>query len=640
MRFSFVSFITVTLIATIGTATTPAAGPGPLFDAIRLDDPAAVAASAVQSEINGPDETGATPLMHAVIYARPAIADLLLARGADVNAANKYGSTALMWAAARTDLVKLLLSRGANVHAAASDGTTAFEAAARLRNFESMDALIAAGANLKDPVVRRRLLRVAFSVPEPTLRTYLAARGITPESAADFAGAPVLGRLITDPPVLKRLLALGVDPHEEVPLITLSLPTYFIAARHGNLDTMRMLENAGVDPKSSGARGWTALMLAAGDESVSIPVLRHLVEKGVDVNARDDEGRTALDWALTRGETPASQFLRAAGGRTGAVVPVPTRSTGPYSRREAVSRAVARLQPAGPAFSDRARCNSCHNQNLPDIAIRTARTRGVAVDASLVDHPLAVTQQNWRGRRETALLGETALAGFQLNVSYGLFSMAETGAPSTPITDAMVLGLASRQIADGSWPPGSDIRPPLTATPIVTTALALRGIREFTPPGRRDEMEKRLRRGADFLRQAKPADTQEQAFKLLGLVWAGATREEIARERTALIALQRADGGWAQLPSMQPDAYATGQSLFALHASGIPTSDTAYRRGTEYLLRTQLEDGTWFVRTRAFGFQPYFETGFPHGRSQFISTAATAWATTVLAYSLERDDVQ
>ena len=51
-----------------------------------------------------------------------------------------------------------------------------------------------------------------------------------------------------------------------------------------------------------------------------------------------------------------------------------------------------------------------------------------------------------------------------------------------------------------------------------------------------------------------------------------------------------------------------------------------------YLLRTQLEDGTWFVRSRAFGFQPYFESGFPHGRNQFISAAATSWAAMALAW--------
>jgi hypothetical protein len=51
-------------------------------------------------------------------------------------------------------------------------------------------------------------------------------------------------------------------------------------------------------------------------------------------------------------------------------------------------------------------------------------------------------------------------------------------------------------------------------------------------------------------------------------------------------------------------------------------------------LRTQLEDGTWLVRSRGFGFQPYFETGFPHGRDQFLSTAATSWAAIALAFTL------
>jgi hypothetical protein len=102
-----------------------------------------------------------------------------------------------------------------------------------------------------------------------------------------------------------------------------------------------------------------------------------------------------------------------------------------------------------------------------------------------------------------------------------------------------------------------------------------------------------------------------------------------------LIELQGEDGGWAQMASMSSDAYATGLALYALHTAKLPVSDAAYRRGADYLLKTQLEDGTWFVRTRAFGFQPYFETGFPHGRSQFISTVATAWASAALTYTLE-----
>ena len=88
------------------------------------------------------------------------------------------------------------------------------------------------------------------------------------------------------------------------------------------------------------------------------------------------------------------------------------------------------------------------------------------------------------------------------------------------------------------------------------------------------------------------------------------------------------------MPAMASDAYATGEALYALRVSGMPPASAVYQRGVTYLLRTQLDDGTWFVRSRAFGFQPYFESGFPHGIDQFISASATAWAAIALAHAL------
>ena len=41
-------------------------------------------------------------------------------------------------------------------------------------------------------------------------------------------------------------------------------------------------------------------------------------------------------------------------------------------------------------------------------------------------------------------------------------------------------------------------------------------------------------------------------------------------------------------------------------------------------------------RSRGFGFQPYFETGFPHGKDQFISSAATSWAAIALTYVVQQ----
>ena len=154
------------------------------------------------------------------------------------------------------------------------------------------------------------------------------------------------------------------------------------------------------------------------------------------------------------------------------------------------------------------------------------------------------------------------------------------------------------------------------------------------PPGRLAEAEAKIARGRQFLLASTPLRTQDEAFKLLGLVWSKAPDADVVRQRNRVLALQRADGGWAQRPTMSPDAYQTGQVLYALHESGLAVANPAYRRGVQYLLKTQLEDGTWFVQSRGFAFQVYFETGFPHGQSQFISAAATSWAVVALAYAM------
>ena len=65
-------------------------------------------------------------------------------------------------------------------------------------------------------------------------------------------------------------------------------------------------------------------------------------------------------------------------------------------------------------------------------------------------------------------------------------------------------------------------------------------------------------------------------------------------------------------------------------AMGEKADAFALRKGIQYLRKTQLEDGTWHVATRAFPFQPLVDTGFPHGRDQWVSAAATSWAAIVL----------
>jgi hypothetical protein len=78
------------------------------------------------------------------------------------------------------------------------------------------------------------------------------------------------------------------------------------------------------------------------------------------------------------------------------------------------------------------------------------------------------------------------------------------------------------------------------------------------------------------------------------------------------------------------------QSLVALQrAGGMPTSDPAYQRGVQYLLKTWKPDGSWYVQSRSFPFQKQFESGFPYGKDHWISAAATSWAVMALALTVE-----
>ena len=171
---------------------------------------------------------------------------------------------------------------------------------------------------------------------------------------------------------------------------------------------------------------------------------------------------------------------------------------------------------------------------------------------------------------------------------------------------------------------------------MTATAVSLRGLMLYgaTEPHSSDSIA--VRAAQAWLKDIRPKDTEDRVFRLFGLTWAGA--ESATRQAAVhnLVALQRADGGWAQLPSLASDAYATGEALVALAEAGMRPDDAVYRRGVEFLLRTQLTDGSWFVRTRSLPTQVYFESGFPHGAHQFISAAASNWATLALIRSVAR----
>ncbi len=307
--------------------------------------------------------------------------------------------------------------------------------------------------------------------------------------------------------------------------------------------------------------------------------------------------------------------------------------------RAAVEKALPVLWKGVDGHSAKKTCFTCHNHAVPLLAVTTADRHGFPADPKRLAEQTAFISEHFDGMKDRLEKGNGPgpgpVGGGVDNTSYALLALDALKVKSNATTTAVAhftLG------ADGlaHWPARGN-RPPSEASGITTTALAVRGLSAYTPDGKADAVTKRVKASREWLLEAKPRDTEDRVFRLLGLHAAGATADAIDTAAKDLLATQEPDGGWAQNRWRFSDAYATGSALYALHtAGGVKTTDAAYTRGLAYLLGTQLADGSWHVRTRSRPVQTYFESGFPHGKDQFISCAATGWATTALALACEK----
>ncbi|UKZ78708.1 hypothetical protein TrVFT333_006454 [Trichoderma virens FT-333] len=269
------------------------------------------------------------PLWYAVQNGYEAIVKLLLARGANVNAAaGDNGRTALQAAAENgyQAIVEKLLVAGADVNAAAGDnGRTALQAAAENGYQEIVEKLLAAGADVNAAAGHhgRTALQAAAENGYQEIVEKLLAAGADVNAAAGDNGRTALQAAAGNghQEIIEKLLEAGADVNAAAAdyFVRTAAADYFgqtalqAAAENGYQEIIEKLLAAGADVNAAASRyGQTALQAAARNGHEEI--VEKLLAVGADITAAaGDFGQTALQAAAGRGHQEIIEKLLAAG---------------------------------------------------------------------------------------------------------------------------------------------------------------------------------------------------------------------------------------------------------------------------------------------------------------------------------------
>jgi ankyrin repeat protein len=641
-------------VALLGLSVSPAFAQSPeamnkWYESIRSNNITVMRGLIKSGGVNARDDRGSTPLTWAAAFGSPESVELLLAAGADTNVQNSFGVTPLMLAVTEPRKAKALINHGADVNAKSKVGHTALLIACLTDGTSPLVRLLldkGASATARDEAAKTTPLIAATRANDTQTIEMLLARGAGVNDSSVSGRTPLMNAAFNgNLKVIRELLARGADvnavsgrPHgNQVKNGTISiglLTPLMLAASTGGHEAVRLLLDAGAKVNVQDVRGMTALTFATATDHADPNTVADLIAHGANVSLADNQDMTPAGWAKSYA-IPAVLKEFAITASTVAPGQMELAGDARPSIREAVAGSADLLQNNAQSFLKEGGCASCHSHELSNIAVKAAADSGIAINAKLHEEQRRSTELKFKSG-EYMLMQRMDPPVVSI-LTFGLQDMATENVPASQTIDALIHNVAAQQRQDGSWMEPGPTRAPMEDGQFIHTAQAILAMQTYAWKGRRADLKVRVERAAAWLQKQHPVTTQDHVMQTMGLMWAhamGATKQERIHD---LLSLQKPDGGWSQTPWLGTDAYATGQVLCALYDLGQEVTSPVYRRGVDFLLRTRQADGSWHVKSRAMRFQPYFESGFPYGPDQWISSAGTAVATTALAHAIQTE---
>lgn len=341
------------LVITVFLLVTTTAQAQEIFDAIKNNDIAKVKTLIKKDAgiINIEDKTGNKPLHNAAIQGSVELAEMLLLKGADINAVNVQLQTPLHVAIVneKTDVAKFLIDKGSDLAKQNSNGSTPLHLSVRNKSTTITELLLAKGANLeaRDKGKRTPLNILALLTNNFAIAKLLIEKGVDINSQDQFEMMPLNNAAHGN---ANELIELLLDNNADFD--TTRNHSYFIilnaagmgserlfkyvnkkcgdalfnnksnnnqimrsALGGGSIPVVKFLQEKNIpiilEPNIS---GWTPVHYAARGNKGEM--LEFLVNMGADINLRTNAGKSAYNIAEENGNKDILNLILKLGGNS------------------------------------------------------------------------------------------------------------------------------------------------------------------------------------------------------------------------------------------------------------------------------------------------------------------------------------